>query len=226
MTKDTKPDVWFPLVVGDYLKDTSRLTTEQHGAYLLILMDYWTKGPPADDDEELAAITKLDAKRWKATRAKIQKYFRIVDGQWRNKRCDEELERWSEKKRLYAERAAAGGRAKAAKSSASSTDQAGKNDQKSLLKSCTSSASGEVRAPNSALTLSEKNDFLGPKEVRDAFDAQLGDEWCRAYLDPCAWQDVPERALIPHTAYAGRKLVRDGRSILAKLGLIVLERAA
>lgn len=86
---------------------------------------------------------------------------------------------------------------------------------------------GKVEGPNSPSTLPEaKNEFLGPKDVRQAFVAERGDEWCRAYLDPCAWQDVPERALIPHTSYAGRKLVKEGRAVLAKLGLVVLERAA
>lgn len=66
----------------------------------------------------------------------------------------------------------------------------------------------------------------GPSDVREAFDAALGGDWCRAYLDPCAWQDVPERALIPARAYAARKIVADGRQILAKLGLTVLEKAA
>ena len=93
MTKDTKPDVWFPLVVGDYLKDTSRLTTEQHGAYLLLLMDYWVEGPPPDDDVALAAITRLDAKRWKANKPALLKFFRVVDGVWRQKRADEERKR-------------------------------------------------------------------------------------------------------------------------------------
>lgn len=219
MSKDTKPDVWFPLVVGDYLKDTSRLTTEQHGAYLLLLMDYWVKGPPADDDGELAAITGLDARRWRANRPKLVRYFRVEEGVWRHKRVDEELARWSEKKRQYVERAAAGGRAKAAKSSASSTPKA-------LLGGCSSSASVEVDGPSGQSTLYGQNEFLGPKEVRDAFSTLLGEQWCRSYLDRCGWQDVPERALIPATGTAGRKIVGEGRPILAKFKLTVLEKSA
>lgn len=68
--------------------------------------------------------------------------------------------------------------------------------------------------------------WSGPADVRAAFLAQLGEEWVGSYLDHCAWQDVPERALIPATRYAGSKLVREGRSVLAALGLSVLERAA
>jgi hypothetical protein len=67
---------------------------------------------------------------------------------------------------------------------------------------------------------------LGPKEVRDAFLAKFGPDWVGSYLDPCGWQDVPERALIPATRYAGTKIVRDARAVLATLGLSVLERAA
>jgi uncharacterized protein YdaU (DUF1376 family) len=136
MSKEAKPDTWMPLVIGDYLKDTGRLTTEQHGAYLLIIMDYWTNGPPADDASELQAITGLDAKAWRKNRDKLARFFRIEDGVWRHKRIDQELERWTEKKAIYVARAAAGGRAKAAKSTASSTQQAAIKQQKSTEKSC------------------------------------------------------------------------------------------
>lgn len=222
MSKDTQADVWFPLVVGDYLKATSRLTTEQHGAYLLLLIDYWTEGPPPDDDAALAAITRMDARRWRATRPVLLKYFRIEDGVWRNKRSDEERARWAERKRKFTERAAAGGRGKAA----SSNSQAGKNTQKSLLKGCTASASREVDGPTGHSTLSGQNEFVGPKDVRAAFLAKMGEGWCVSYLDHCGWQDVPERALIPATKVAGSKLVSEARSVLAALGLVVLERAA
>lgn len=89
------------------------------------------------------------------------------------------------------------------------------------------SANSKVEGPNSPSNLREaKNDFLGPKEVRQAFEAQLGDDWCRSYLDHCGWQDVPERALIPASRYAGQKLVREARAVLSKLGLTVLDKAA
>jgi uncharacterized protein YdaU (DUF1376 family) len=222
MSNETRPDVWFPLVVGDYLKDTSRLTTEQHGAYLLLLMDYWVKGPPPDNDVALASITGLDVRRWRLNRATLVAYFRVEGGVWRHKRVDEELDRWAERKRKFVERGRAGGRAKAALS----TPQAGKNTPKNLLTTCPSSASTEVDGLAGQSTLCGQNEFLGPKEVREAFVRDHGEAWVRSYLDPCGWQDVPERTLIPATQLAGTKIVREARKLLAALGLIVLERAA
>jgi uncharacterized protein YdaU (DUF1376 family) len=88
MTKPT--DTWMPLYVGDYLRDTTRLTRDQHGAYLLIIMDYWVNGPPPDDDGVLAAITKATTAEWRKLRHAIIGFFTIVDGQWRHKRIDAE----------------------------------------------------------------------------------------------------------------------------------------
>lgn len=82
---------WMPFYIGDYLGDTQRLTTEQHGAYLLLILDYWRNGPAPDDDAVIQQITKLDSKGWKRCRPAISRLFRIVDGEWRHKRIDAEL---------------------------------------------------------------------------------------------------------------------------------------
>lgn len=72
----------------------------------------------------------------------------------------------------------------------------------------------------------QKNDFLGPREIRDAFVEAMGPEWVRSYLDHCQWQDVPERAIIPASRFAGNKIVSEARKVLSKLSISVLERAA
>jgi uncharacterized protein YdaU (DUF1376 family) len=87
----TKADVWMPLYIGDYLADTARLTTEQHGAYLLLMMDYWRNGAPPDDDEILRNIVRLSKFLWKKHRTVLEKFFTVKDGRWTHKRIDEEM---------------------------------------------------------------------------------------------------------------------------------------
>jgi uncharacterized protein YdaU (DUF1376 family) len=91
MSDEEKVKVWMPLFIGAYLADTQRLSTEQHGAYLLLIMDYWMNGAPSDDDEELAQITKLQLSSWKKMKAKIVKFFTLKDGKWHHKRIEQEL---------------------------------------------------------------------------------------------------------------------------------------
>ena len=88
----SRTDTWMPLYVGDYLADTGRLTTVGHGAYLLILMDYWRNGPPPDDDGSLAAIARIDRKTWdKELRSVIRSFFKLGDdGLLHQKRLDHE----------------------------------------------------------------------------------------------------------------------------------------
>jgi uncharacterized protein YdaU (DUF1376 family) len=89
-----KLSTWMPLYIADYLRDTSRLTTEGHGAYLLLIFDYWTSGRPLpDDDNQLAAIARLGVARWKQLRPVLAQFFQIEDGIWHHKRIDVELKR-------------------------------------------------------------------------------------------------------------------------------------
>ena len=107
MSDEEKVKVWMPLFIGAYLADTQRLSTEQHGAYLLLIMDYWMNGAPADDDEDLAQITKLSLSAWKKTKVKIVKFFTLIDGHWHHKRIEQELKEAKSRKEKSNEKAKA-----------------------------------------------------------------------------------------------------------------------
>ena len=93
----SKSDIWMPLYIGDYLADTMRLSTLQHGAYLLLLMEYWRTGPLPDDDAELASIAKLDHHTWLAQAPLLRRFFRRgADGLLHQKRADAERARTAE----------------------------------------------------------------------------------------------------------------------------------
>lgn len=93
MACKAKTDVWMPLYIADYLADTSRLTTVQHGAYLLLIMDYWRNGSLPDDDAILAQITRMQPDAWSIARASISKFFSIENGQWLHGRIEAEIEK-------------------------------------------------------------------------------------------------------------------------------------
>lgn len=81
---------WMPLYPADYLADTRRLTTEQHGAYLLLLLDSWVSGALPDDDSVLARVAGMDAEGWAAMRPVLARYFQIADGMWIHARLERE----------------------------------------------------------------------------------------------------------------------------------------
>lgn len=82
-----------PLYVADYLRDTRRLTAAEHGAYLLLIMEYWTTGALPDDDRQLSRITCMTPAEWRRARPNVQPFF--TDG-WKHKRIDAELARSAE----------------------------------------------------------------------------------------------------------------------------------
>jgi uncharacterized protein YdaU (DUF1376 family) len=111
----SRSDTWMPLYVGDYLAATTRLTTEQHGAYFLILLDYWKNGPPPNDDAVLAQIARLSPAGWRKAKPALLGFFQERDGLLIQKRVEAERERAADvtEKRVKAGKASADARAKA-----------------------------------------------------------------------------------------------------------------
>lgn len=132
-TEKDKADIWMPIYIGDYLADTTRLTTEQHGAYFLLMMDYWRSGPPPDDDEILQNVTRLSAFLWKKTRPVLEKLFSVHDGAWHHKRIDEEMASALEGKGAASEKAKKAAEARWGKKDAPSIAQ---GDATDMLEEC------------------------------------------------------------------------------------------
>lgn len=103
---------WMPLYIADYLADTGSLTTLEHGAYMLLIMNYWRHGKLPEDDNSLALIARMSPREWAKAKPKIQAFF--YDG-WRHKRIEIELEKSARKSEARAEFGSRGGKANALK---------------------------------------------------------------------------------------------------------------
>lgn len=97
---------YFPVYIGDYLKDTMHLSGEEHGPYLLLIFACATSGGRVpDDDAKLAAIARTPIRRWKAMRPTIAAFFEVKDGWWTHHRVVRELEAAGKKSDRAAESA-------------------------------------------------------------------------------------------------------------------------
>ncbi|MDZ7711749.1 MAG: DUF1376 domain-containing protein [Rhodovibrio sp.] len=73
-----------PLWTDAYLADTTDLSAEEHGVYMLLLMAAWrtpTCSLP-DDDLRLARMAKAGTKKWRKMRPVMERFFTVSDGQW------------------------------------------------------------------------------------------------------------------------------------------------
>lgn len=79
------------LYIADYLGDTQHLTTEQHGAYLLLLMAMWRcDGVLPNDPAKLARIARVSPRRWPAMSGDVMAFFDVEGDFITQKRLVEE----------------------------------------------------------------------------------------------------------------------------------------
>jgi uncharacterized protein YdaU (DUF1376 family) len=117
-----------PLFVGDYLRDTARLKAQEHGAYLLLLMDMWNhEGLLTDKPSVMAAIARVDRKAWPRVWEKLEPLFYRSEGGWRQKRLQIEVENAATKSAKRAAAGVLGGHRKALKTKGSDKANASGN---------------------------------------------------------------------------------------------------
>ena len=82
---------YMQLYVADYLADTMHLTTEEHGAYLLLIFNYWQTGKPIPVSR-LARIARLSNERWTDVERSLNEFFNERSGEWVHDRIERDLE--------------------------------------------------------------------------------------------------------------------------------------
>jgi uncharacterized protein YdaU (DUF1376 family) len=111
--------------VADYLGDTRHLTTEQHGAYLLLLMAMWRAGGTLPDDRaKLARIAGLSPSRWAKISDDVMAFFDACEGGITQGRLAAELAIANEKSEKRSQAGKAGARAKSLKTHKASSANA------------------------------------------------------------------------------------------------------
>lgn len=84
---------YIQLYVADYLADTAHLNAAQHGAYLLLIMNYWQRGKPLNNsNDRLANVARMSHDEWQQNKADIAEFFEIDGDTWSHKRIDADLD--------------------------------------------------------------------------------------------------------------------------------------
>jgi len=189
MTK--RSDAYLPFYIGDYLRDTGHLSTEQHGAYLLLLMACWTHGRLPDNDRQLAAIAKASQKKWEKLRQNVEGFFYLKgDGYWRQKRIDFERQR-AENIRAVRSKSGSKGLAKRWQNDS-------KQHSKTIAKNVTQDSSSES-FPESSETQSRAHAREGSAGFEDKFEDLLGARSAR--LRPAAALKANKKELLRQKEY-------------------------
>ena len=124
--------IWYAFHVADYARDTAHLSMLEHGAYRLLLDQYYLTGGclPANA-EQLHRICRAVAEpEQRALQYVLQQFFKLTDAGWLHERAEAELAQTrelSDKRRQAAASRHSGVKSKVAKAHANADANAGAN---------------------------------------------------------------------------------------------------
>lgn len=82
---------YMQLYIADYLADTMHLSTEEHGAYLLLMFNYWQTGRPIPKNR-LAKIARVSDSRWAELQPILTEFFEDDGESWIHLRIERDIE--------------------------------------------------------------------------------------------------------------------------------------
>lgn len=89
--------------VADYLADTAHLTTAEHGAYLLLLFNYWQRGESFKAKNEqllnkrLASVARMSEQEFAGVSDTLEEFFSVTETEWLHERIERDLSVIAEK---------------------------------------------------------------------------------------------------------------------------------
>ncbi|HUX78233.1 MAG TPA: DUF1376 domain-containing protein [Alphaproteobacteria bacterium] len=86
----SKTDIWMPVFIGDFLKDTAFLSFSEKGEYLMILMHLWNLGGYATL-EEIRGLTGFTKRKFDTKWKKFERFFAENSSGFYQKRLLNEL---------------------------------------------------------------------------------------------------------------------------------------
>jgi uncharacterized protein YdaU (DUF1376 family) len=102
-----------PFLVDAYLADTSHLTLEEHGAYLLLLMAMWRRNGVIDDsDADNARILGISTRAYLRLKPRLMPFLQIYGGKMTQKRLAEQWNYAVENRLRQSEKGKAGAKAR------------------------------------------------------------------------------------------------------------------
>jgi uncharacterized protein YdaU (DUF1376 family) len=83
---------YIQLYVADYLADTAHLNAREHGAYILLIMNYWQTGKPLNNsNERLTNVARMSKEEWNESKITLQEFFKVDGDTWTHLRIESDL---------------------------------------------------------------------------------------------------------------------------------------
>ena len=94
MSKPPQINIWMPLLIGDFRRDTYDMSPECGWMYLQLLMAIWQNdGQISSSEDDLANICRATRAQWDRNKVKLSRLFYVGQGFWMHNGMREQLER-------------------------------------------------------------------------------------------------------------------------------------
>lgn len=98
-------DIWFPFYTGSYAKHTKGLSQAEHGAYICLLIYYYSKRQPIPHHRRYAIASAFASEEQAAVDSVLSEFFHQEGTSWVQDRVEQELKKSGELSKKRAEAA-------------------------------------------------------------------------------------------------------------------------